>query len=66
MSPSHDPLAPALDRGIRVVWMEDFDYQVVIVEGFDVALIDYRIRRRDAANSLMELLESPAPWREAS
>lgn len=66
MSQPRDPLAAIVAQGIRVVWMEDFDYQTVFVDGYDIALIDHRIRRIDAALSLMELLiESPAPWRDA-
>lgn len=62
MSHPHDPLAPIIDAGIRVVWMEDFDYQVYLVEGVDVVLIDRLVSRRDAAECLIEMLAHP--WQD--
>lgn len=65
----HDPLDTIRQMGIRIVWMEDFDYRVYYVDGVDVALIDRLVPRQDAADCLLRLLARPLPdldQREAS
>lgn len=59
----HDPLQIIRDMGYRVVWMEDFDYRVFLVDGADVVLIDRLVPRQDAADCLLELVAPLWPER---
>lgn len=59
----HDPLQIIRDMGYRVVWMEDFDYRVFLVDGAGVVLIDRLVPRQDAADCLLELVSPPSPER---
>ena len=54
----HDPIQIIRDMGYRVVWMEDFDHQVTLVDDVRVALIDHRVERQYAASAVLELLSS--------
>lgn len=56
-----DPIDFIAALGVRIVWMEDFDHRVYLVDGLNVALIDHRVPRSDAASCLLELLAAPTP-----
>lgn len=53
---AHDALDRIIALGIRPVWLEDFDEELVFVRDCNVALIDFRISRTEAARSLRDLL----------
>lgn len=50
-----DPLDHLIARGVRVVWMEQFDDEVVLVDD-SIALVDTNVSRLEAARSLRCLL----------
>lgn len=56
---ARDPLDRIIEMGYRVVWMEDFERRVVVVDDYDIALIDHAVPRRAAARSLRRLLGLP-------
>lgn len=57
----YDPLEPIRNMGYRIVWMEDFDYRVYIVDGVGVILIDHQVPRQDAADCLIGMVSLPSP-----
>lgn len=48
----HDPLDQLAAAGVRVIWVDDFDKRIVLVDDDAIALVDCRISRRVAAHSL--------------
>lgn len=58
---THDPLDVVNSLGWRVVWIEDFDHRVHLVDDISVALIDPRVERPAAASAVLSLLALPDP-----
>lgn len=57
----HDPLDVLTSLGWRVVWVEDFDHRVHLVDDIDIVLIDPRVERPAAASAVLSLLALPDP-----
>lgn len=62
--PKDDPLDTILKTGYRVVWMEDFDYRITLVDEVRVLLIDHRVERCYAASEVRDLLAESDSLRE--
>lgn len=55
----HDPLDSITDLGWRVIWVEDFDHRVHVVDDISLVLIDPRVERPVAAEAALSLIASP-------
>lgn len=51
-----DPLDQLASLGVRMVWLEDFNEELVLVDDCKIALIDIRVPRFEAAKALRDLL----------
>lgn len=58
---THDPLDIITTMGYRVVWVDDFDHRVHLVDGVGVVLIDPRVERPAAAEAALSLIALPGP-----
>lgn len=54
-----DPLDALTATGLRLIWVEDFDERILLVDHDRIALVDHRISRHVAAHSLREALGLP-------
>lgn len=59
----HDPLDTITALGFRVVFVPDFDDQVVMVWDARVVMIDPVLDRRSAADAALSLLGPSRLWR---